>query len=238
MKRFIITENERKNILKSHGILKEQDDSNLSATDMLDKIQSSLGTSNDVIIGPQTTKLIVSALQGTSSTSDFSCVTKYPNKQVVEYEDGKYGYKINNLIFDRSGNYWAENDLTTKYTYKCNGTTIQTSNHKDITSETKKDNTEEIKKFIAQLVGMEGDDEELKNALLKRNYSKEDIIKADPSLERLFGTTSTETKPETKVETKPQMLNGEMVADENNLFNSVFDKTGNIPPLNPLGSKP
>ena len=154
----------------------------------------------------------------------------------MEYEDGIVGFKIGDLVFDKKGNYYNVKDETKKYTYKCSGTTIQTSNDGDITSETKKDNTEEIKKFIAQLVGMEGDDEQLKNALLKRNYSKEDIIKADPSLERLFGTTSPETKPETKVETKPQMPKGEMLADENNLFNSVFDKTGNIPPLNPLGS--
>ena len=231
MKRFTITENERKNILKSHGILKEEDE----ATIMLDKIQKTLGTTNDVIIGPQTTKLIVSALKDApSTTSDFSCVTKYPNKQVVEYEDGKYGYKINNLIFDKSGNYWVENDLTKKYTYKCNGTTIQTSNHKDITSETKKDNTEEIKKMIAQYREMELNDEDLKNKLLSKKYSKEDIIKADPSLAPLFGTTSTETKPEVKVETKPQMSNGEMVADETNLFGSpILDKFGPKPNITP-----
>ena len=235
MKRFTITENERKNILKSHGILKEQDNSNLSATDMLDKIQKTLGTTNDVIIGPQTTKLIVSALKDApSTTSDFSCVTKYPNKQVVEYEDGKYGYKINNLIFDKSGNYWVENDLTKKYTYKCSGTTIQTSNNNDITSETKKDNTEEIKKMIAQYREMELNDEDLKNKLLSKKYSKEDIIKADPSLAPLFGTTSTETKPEVKVETKPQMSNGEMVADETNLFGSpILDKFGPKPNITP-----
>jgi hypothetical protein len=230
MKRFTITENERKNILKSHGILKEEDE----ATIMLDKIQKTLGTTNDVIIGPQTTKLIVSALKDApSTTSDFSCVTKYPNKQVVEYEDGKYGYKINNLIFDKSGNYWVENDLTKKYTYKCNGTTIQTSNNNDITSETKKDNTEEIKKMITRLRDeREANDEQLKNALLKK-YSTEDIIKADPSLAPLFGTTSTETKPEAKVETKPQMSYGEMLGDEDNVFSPILDKFGRKPNITP-----
>jgi hypothetical protein len=234
MRKLIISESEKRNILKVHGIIKEQDE-NLSAAEMLAKIQTKLGTSDDRIIGPKTTEAIVNVLQGTSSF-DFSCVTNHPNKKRVAYDDDTTGFQIGDLVFDKKGNYYNVKDETKKYTYKCSGTTIQTSNDKDITSETKKDNTEEIKKFITQLVGMEGDDEQLKNALLKRNYSKEDIIKADPSLERLFGTTSTETKPETKVETKPQMLNGEMVADENNLFNSVFDKTGNIPPLNPLGS--
>jgi hypothetical protein len=233
MKRFIITENERKNILKIYGILKEQDETSLDATAMLDKIQSSLGTNNDVIIGPSTTKLIVSALQGTSSTSDFSCVKNHPNVEVIERNDGTNEYQIGDLLFQRNGTYYDLNEPNKPLTYKCNGNIIQTSNHKDITSETKKDNTEEIKKMIARLRDeREATDEQLKSALLKK-YSKEDIIKADPSLEPLFNTTSTETKPEAKVETKPQMSNGEMLGDEDNVFSPILDKFGPKPNITP-----
>jgi hypothetical protein len=236
MKKIIITENERNNILKIYGILLEQE--NLTPAQMLDKIQISVGTNNDLKIGPDTTSKIVSALKDIPTKKfDYSCVVNHPNVEVVERIDGTNEYQIGDLLFQRNGTYFDLNEPNKPLTYTCNGNIIQTSNHKDITSETKKDNSEEIKKMITRLRDeQEATDEQLKNVLLKI-YSKEDIIKADPSLAPLFGTTSTETKPEAKVETKPQMLNGEMVADENNIFDTVFDKMGNRP-INPIGSKP
>lgn len=178
MKRLIITESERNNILRKHGIILEQEDE-LNATEMLKSIQKSVGTSADAKIGPDTTKKIVSTLGGLPKTSsDFTCVTNHPNKKRVAYDDEKTGFQIGDLVFDKSGNYYNVKDETKKYTYKCNGAVIETSNDGKIEGEVKKDNTEAIKNDIRKLRKFEQLEDPAIIDRLMKTYKKEEIMKA------------------------------------------------------------
>lgn len=218
MRRLIITESEKRNILRQHSsLILEQ-----SAAEKLQQIQTALGTSGDKVIGPDTTNRIVKALEGLpkkTTTSEFGCVTNHPSKKRVAYDDEKSGFQIGELVFDKSGNYYEVKDESKKYTYKCSGTTIETSNNGKIEgTEVKKDNTSEIKSKIEQYRDkMELSNEEIVKALSGK-YSSEEIIKADPSLEPLVNKTGkSETAPKTpeqaKIESKP-----ETVADEESLW--------------------
>jgi hypothetical protein len=231
MRRLIITESEKRNILRQHSsLILEQ-----SAAEKLQQIQTALGTSGDKVIGPDTTNRIVKALDGLpkkTTTSEFSCVTNHPSKKRVAYDDEKSGFQIGELVFDKTGNYYDVKDESKKYTYKCDGTTIETSNNGKIEgTEVKKDNTSEIKSKIEQYRDkMERSNEEIVKALSGK-YSSEEIIKADPSLEPLVNKTGkSETAPKTaeqaKIESKP-----ETVADEESLWTlpKVTDKLGTRP---------
>jgi hypothetical protein len=189
MKKLIITESERRNILKSHGsIILEQ-----SATDKLKAIQSALGTTGDAIIGPDTTKRIVDTLKSSPTKSDFTCVTNNPNKKSVAFDDEKVGYQIGEFVFDKLGNYYDVKDSATKNTYTCSGTTIQTSKHGNIESGTPKvDNTGVIKSQISNLRNQERDDDFIVKSLLTK-YTKEEILKADSNLKSILDKT--ESKP-------------------------------------------
>lgn len=229
-RRLIITESERNNILRKHGIILEQEDE-LNATEMLRAIQNSVGTKADVIIGPDTTKKIVGALKELPKTSsfDFTCVTNHPNKKRVAYDDEKTGFQIGDLVFDKSGNYYNVKDETKKYTYKCNGTVIETSNDGNIEGEVKKDNTDTIKYEINKFRKYDGlDDQSIIDKLLK-TYNKDEIKKAvtgdDKMIELLDKTPESPKSKESSVTTTTTIAPGnpDKVYDENTLL-GVPDK--------------
>ena len=224
MKRIIITESERKNILKSHGVILEQ-----TAAEMLAAIQTAINTNPDKKIGPDTTSKLVSALQGVSTTSgfDWTCVKSNKNKKpITVFDDTKEetvfkGYQIGDLVFEKSGNYYESNNESTKFKYSCDGNMIVTDNHGKISdTEVKKDNTESIKNFIANYED-EHTPQEISKSLLKK-YTKEEIIKANPSYESVLNQSTTTDKSVNKNDKKVQSkIEGEdeTLADESNLFN-------------------
>ena len=228
MKRFTITESERNNILRKHGILLKEE---LSAADMLAAIQTAINTNPDKKIGPDTTSKLVSALGGLpKTTGDFSCVKNNKNMQrKVEYDDNENpifkGFQIGDLVFDKSGNYYNVKDETKKYTYKCNGTVIETSNDGKIEGEVKKDNTNVIKNDIKRMRAMdEVSDEEIITTLMK-TYKKDEImnaVKGDTKMEEILNK-----QPDTKPEVKPENPKAEVkstgterVDDETSIFKS------------------
>lgn len=258
MRKLIITESEKRNILRQHGsLILEQ-----SAAEKLAQIQTALGTSGDKIIGPDTTKRIVSALQGLPKESgDFTCVTNLKNDEIVTITnskgektednvevidmtmkgaDGKttggMEYQIGEILFKPNGTYFDLNQPNTPIKYTCSAGVIQTSNHGNIEKGSQKvDNTKEIESKIKQY----RDDMELSNEVivktLLKKYSAEDIIKADASLEPLVNKTGTTVKPETTQ--KAAAKGEEEVRDENNLFDlsagTVTDKLGTRPVVTP-----
>lgn len=146
MKRLIISESERKDILRKHGtVIYEQ-----TADEKLRQIQQALGTSGDKVIGPDTTKKIVDALKSVPK-EDFGCVSNLKNEDKITYvnkketfevevidmtmtgSDGKptggMEYQIDDILFKPNGTYFDLNQPNTPLKYNCNGTTIQTSNH-------------------------------------------------------------------------------------------------------------
>jgi hypothetical protein len=215
MRKLIISESERKNILRQHGsLILEQ-----SASEKLRLIQIALGAEGDKVIGPDTTKKIVSTLQSAPKTSgDFGCVANLKNDEVVTIinqkgektenkvevidmtmkgADGKttggMEYQIGEILFKPNGTYFDLNQPNTPLKYTCSGTTIQTSNHGNIEKGSQKvDNTETIKTQISNLRNQERDDDFIVKSLLTK-YTKEEILKADPNLKSILDKT--ESKP-------------------------------------------
>lgn len=252
MRRLIITESEKRNILEQHSsLILEQ-----SAADKLQQIQTALGTRGDKVIGPDTTNRIVKALEGVpKTTGDFTCITNLKNDEMVTITntkgektednvevndmtmkgaDGKttggVEIQIGELSFKGDGSYVDLNSPNKQLTYTCSSGIIQTSNHGSIEkSADKKDNTSEINSKIKQYKDMEFSDEEIVNKLLQK-YSSEEIAKADSSLPLGNKTGKSETTPKTaeqaKIESKP-----ETVADEESLWTlpKVTDKLGTRP---------
>jgi len=227
MRRIIITESERKNILRSHGVILEE----LSLADMLASIQSAVGTTVDKKIGPDTTDKLLKVLAGIPTTTttkfDFSCVRNNKNTKVLtdfndETETTVFkGYQIGDFVFDKSGNYYKVNDESRKGTYTCSGTQIKLNDGTIITGEVKKDNSGIIIRFIENNED-EHSPSEIAKALLKK-YSKDEIIKAYPSYEPVINSLSEipdkqNVKPEAKVN-KKQDTEDETLADETNVFN-------------------
>jgi hypothetical protein len=117
MRNLNITEIDKRNILLRHSLIKED----ISTAEKVKAIQRAIQTKDDAIIGPDTTKKLVAVLK-TQPTFDSSCVTSYPSakKTLGEF------YKIDDLYFNTSGTYYKDE---IPFTYKCIGTTIETSNH-------------------------------------------------------------------------------------------------------------
>jgi hypothetical protein len=198
MKRVIISESDRKNILRAHGILKEEE--SLTPAQMLQKIQGAVGAKlQDAIIGPDTASKIADALKDvpneTVTKFDFSCVKGNTNKKTLSDFDDETekaifkGYQIGNLVFDKVGTYYDIKDPNTKYKYSCVGTTISTEKHENIKqdqtigTESQKGKEESLKSEINRLKNFEGvTNEYIVNILKQKNYSDEDIMKADPAL--------------------------------------------------------
>ena len=200
MRKLIISESEKRNILKVHGVIKEQNE-NLSAADMLEKIQTKLGTSGDRIIGPKTTEAIVNALQGTSSF-DFSCVSNYPGvKKVWDEVSDSQGYQIGNNIFDKLGNYYNLSNKDKKYKYICQDGKPVASQYSDIdTSQSEKTKQEKLTKVKSEYEKLKSggfSDSEIPGYLKDLGYSDEEInsvIKTTTSSEQSSVTTTT-TQP-------------------------------------------
>ena len=230
MRRIIITESERKNILRSHGVILEY----LSPAEMLADIQRAVGTNVDKKIGPDTTSKLLTALGGISTTTttkfDFSCVKSNKNmERKFEYDDNDNpifkGYQIGDFVFDKSGNYYKVGDESNKKTYTCNGTEIKLNDGTIISGEVKKDNSGVIKRFIDDFEEEGTSKSEIARILLKRNYTKEEIIKANSSYDPVINSLSEipnkqNVKPDDKVnkDKKIQDTEDEAVADEDTLF--------------------
>ena len=253
MRKLIITESEKRNILRQHSsLILEQ-----SAAEKLAQIQTALGTRGDKVIGPDTTNRIVKSLEGVpKTTGDFTCITNLKNDEMVAITntkgektednvevndmtmkgaDGKttggMEYQIGELSFKGDGTYVDLNNPNKQLTYTCSSGVIQTSNHGNIEKGSQKvDNTKEIKSKIEQYRDqMELSDDAIVKTLLKK-YSAEDIVKADPTLSSLVNKPGT-SQPETtqKVATKGD----EETKVENSLFDlskgTVTDKLGTRP---------
>lgn len=149
MKKLIITESERRQIL---GLHKSRINEELSTFEMIQKIQSAVGTNPDGIIGPDTSKKIVSKLKELGTAKDYSCITNLQNgtfvimtdtnntktEKVVEVNqriDGSNEYQIGDLVFQKNGTYEDLTKISTDtsqkniFTYSCDTNKIVTSNH-------------------------------------------------------------------------------------------------------------
>jgi len=136
MKKIFITESEKESILKQHKISINEE---LTTYEMLQKIQSAIGTNPDAIIGPDTSEKLVSLLNSDTFKQpekifDFSCVKNHNNREVILYDwrMARPDYQLGDLLFQDDGTYYDLNQPNTPLTYTCSGDVIKTSNHKDI----------------------------------------------------------------------------------------------------------
>jgi hypothetical protein len=175
MRKLIISESEKRNILKVHGVIKEQDE-NLTAAEMLAKIQSKLGTSGDRIIGPKTTDAIVNVLQGTSSF-DFSCIKN--GDRVWFDSNNSNGYKLGDYIYDQNGNYYNVNNKNEIKKYTCQGGKPYAAQYSDIdttqSEKTKQEKLTKVKSEYEKLKSGGFSDSEIPGYLKGIGYSDEEI---------------------------------------------------------------
>ena len=149
MKKITITESEKREIL---GLHKSKINEELSTFEMLQKIQTAVGANPDGVIGPDTSKKIVSKLKELGTAKDYTCITNLQNgmfviitdtgntktEKVVEINqriDGSNEYQIGDLVFQKNGTYEDLTKISTDtskrniFTYSCDIDKIVTSNH-------------------------------------------------------------------------------------------------------------
>lgn len=146
MKKLIITESEKNEILKLHKTIINEE---LSSFEMLQQIQRAIKTYPDGVIGPDTTKKLVdvlSSIKEPEKVFDYGCVRNNNHIEVIDMtwtdKEGKtqggMEYQLGELLFKPNGTYFDLGiDPNKKLSYSCSGTTIQTSNHGNIEKENK-----------------------------------------------------------------------------------------------------
>lgn len=146
MKKIIITESEKNEILKLHKTTINEE---LSSFEMLKQIQRAIKTNPDGKIGPDTTKKLVDVLSSIKEpikVFDYSCVRNNNHIEIIDMtwsdKEGKtqggMEYQLGDLLFKPNGTYFDLGvDPNKKLNYTCSGTTIQTSNHGNIEKENK-----------------------------------------------------------------------------------------------------
>ena len=159
MKRFLISEEEKRRILGLHkSYLNEQTEEaplSLNATQKLEKIQSALKQNPDVIIGPNTTNAIIDKLKGykpENSKKKYACVVNHNHVQIIDYDDSeKLDYQIGDLVFSMDGTYIDLSPNTSeKFTYSCDNDIINTSKHGYIRKDMYPEGSEEFKMFAQE----------------------------------------------------------------------------------------
>lgn len=149
MKRFIISEDEKRRILGLHkSLLNEQDSGTstpLDATQKLEAIQKAFQLNPDVVIGPKTTEAIISKIGKSASKPEettYNCVTSHPYMTKVEMgRNMKPEYEYGDLRFRLDGTYSDSKQPSKKFSYICaedadgNYTIIMTNDHKQISKD-------------------------------------------------------------------------------------------------------
>jgi hypothetical protein len=158
MRKLILTESEKNEILRLHKISINEE---LSSFEMLQQIQRAIKTNPDGVIGPDTTKKLVdvlSSIKEPEKVFDYGCVRNNNHIEVIDMTwtdkggktQGGIEYQLGDLLFKPNGSYFDLGvDPNKKLSYTCSASTIQTSNHGNIEKENKSsiqttDNTKKV----------------------------------------------------------------------------------------------
>lgn len=149
MKRFIISEDEKRRILGLHkSLINEQDSGTstpLDATQKLEAIQKAFDLNPDVVVGPKTTEAIISKLSKNvinPEETTYNCVISHPYMTKVEMgRNMKPEYEYGDLRFKLDGTYIDSKQPQKRFNYICaedndgNYTIIMTNGHGNINKE-------------------------------------------------------------------------------------------------------